>query len=83
MARTFNVKEAKANLSELLKRVELGEEIIIAKARKPVARLVPYAKSTPQTLCLKRRKPGSAEGLIFIRDDFDDPLPPEIQKYFG
>ncbi|HUA33878.1 MAG TPA: type II toxin-antitoxin system prevent-host-death family antitoxin [Candidatus Binataceae bacterium] len=75
MGQFVNIQEA-TRFSNLLKRVELGEESIIARAGKPVARLVPFEKRST------RRKPGSAKGLIFSHDEFDDPLPPEIQKHF-
>jgi len=71
-----NVHDAKTNLSKLLARVEAGEEIVIARAGKPVARLVPVA---PEKAC---RVPGEDEGKGWIAEDFDAPLPPEIQKYF-
>ena len=54
----------------------LGEEIVIAKAGKPVARLVPFA---PTGLV---RKPGTAKGMITMSDDFDAPLPEDLQKAF-
>jgi prevent-host-death family protein len=76
MADAVNVHEAKTGFSKLLKRVQLGEEIVIAKAGKPVARLIPF--SAP----VKVRKPGGAEGMITIRSDFDDPLPEDLQKAF-
>jgi len=71
-----NVHEAKTQLSRLLARVEAGEEVVIARDGKPVARLVPVAPSTV------RRVPGEDAGKVWIADDFDAPLPPEIQKYF-
>lgn len=64
-----NVHEAKANLSKLLAQVEEGKEVIIARAGKPVARLVPIERQTAQ------RIPGSAKGKLVIADDFDAPLP--------
>jgi len=64
-----NVHEAKTHLSRLLERVSNGEEVIIAKAGKPVARLTPYAPPP------ERRQPGSAAGLVAIGPDFDTPLP--------
>jgi prevent-host-death family protein len=76
MAGAVNVHEAKTRLSKLLKRVQLGEEIVIAKAGKPVARLVPFAQHPPA------RKPGTAKALVTIGADFDAPLPNEIQKAF-
>jgi prevent-host-death family protein len=76
MAGTFNLYEAKTHLSELVERAAAGEEIIIAKAGKPRARLVPLATERPQ------REPGQLKGQIWIADDFDDPLPPEILRGF-
>ncbi|GIK98050.1 MAG: antitoxin [Alphaproteobacteria bacterium] len=61
-----NVHEAKTHLSRLLDRVQAGEEIVIAKAGKPVARLVPAGQAVP-------RKPGLAEGRV--TDAFFEPLP--------
>lgn len=71
-----NVHEAKTHLSRLLTRVAAGEEIIISKAGKPVARLVPFQKSR------KKRVPGLDRGKVWIAEDFDAPLPAEIQKLF-
>ena len=71
-----NVHEAKTKLSELLKKVEAGEEIVIARAGKPVARLVPA--SAPHS----KRMLGTARGLVRISDDFNDPLPEELLKEF-
>ncbi len=76
MTKTVNIHEAKTHLSRLLEQVRLGEEVIIAKAGKPVARLVAFSEKP------KRRVPGSARGQIWIAEDFDAPLPPELQKYF-
>ena len=76
MVGTVNVHEAKTRFSKLLKRVQLGEEIVIAKAGKPVARLVPFAQPP------SARKPGTAKALVTIGADFDAPLPNEIQKAF-
>ena len=71
-----NIREAKAHFSKLLRRVEAGEEIVISRAGKPVARLVPVAEPK------KSRELGRHCGEIWIADDFDAPLPPEIQAYF-
>ncbi len=62
----INVHEARENFSKLVARVSRGEEIIIAKAGTPVARLVPVEKQ------MKLRFPGSAKGEIVIGKDFDD-----------
>ncbi len=71
-----NVHEAKTHLSKLLERVALGEEVIIAKAGKPVAKLVPLDEQP------KPRVFGSAKGDFTVPDDFDDPLPKEIEDLF-
>ncbi len=71
-----NVHEAKTHLSKLLERVERGEEVVIARSGKPVARLV--AVEEPR----RRREPGSARGRIRMAEDFDAPLPEEIQRFF-
>jgi prevent-host-death family protein len=71
-----NIHEAKTQLSRLLERVALGEEVIIAKAGKPVARLVAVAPARPKF------KLGSAKGKFVVPDDFNDPLPKEIEDLF-
>ncbi len=71
-----NVHEAKTHLSQLLRRVAAGEEIVIARAGKPVARLV------PAEMPRKARVLGADRGKIWIADDFDAPLPSDIQAYF-
>ncbi|RMD59630.1 type II toxin-antitoxin system Phd/YefM family antitoxin [Candidatus Parcubacteria bacterium] len=76
MTTVVNVHEAKTHFSKLLARVATGEEIIIAKAGKPVARLVPLATE------LSARTPGSARGKIWMAPDFDAPLPDEILRAF-
>lgn len=72
---TVNVYEAKTHLSRLLRRVRSGEEIVIADAGKPVARLVPLAAAEDRVL-------GGDEGAVWIADDFDAPLPQEILDGF-
>ncbi len=69
MTTTVNVHEAKTHLSKLLERVMNGEQIIIARANKPVAMLTPIIE-TPAN-----RVPGNDAGKVIIRPDFDEPLP--------
>lgn len=76
MPLTINIHEAKTHLSKFLARVEEGEEVIIAKAGKPIARLVPIEKQ------ISRRLPGSAKGKVFITHDFDAPLPEDVLGEF-
>jgi prevent-host-death family protein len=71
-----NVHEAKTHLSKLLERVALGEEVVIAKAGKPVAKLVPLSEERP------RFRFGSAKGEFEIPEDFNGPLPKEIEDLF-
>jgi prevent-host-death family protein len=74
-AAQFNIHEAKTQLSRLVERAAAGEEIIISKAGRPVARLGPIPRTvTP-------RKPGRWRGRVVIHDDFDQ-LPPEIAAAF-
>jgi len=73
---TVNTHEAKTHLSRLLARVASGEEIVIAKSGKPVAKLVPIRQT------IKKRIPGGDQGEGWISDDFDAPLPEEIQGFF-
>jgi prevent-host-death family protein len=71
----YNVHEAKTHLSKLLERVAAGEEVIIAKAGVPVARLVPAAAVGERSL-------GTEQGRVFVADDFDAPLPKDVLKAF-
>jgi prevent-host-death family protein len=66
-----NVHEAKTHLSKLLDRVKNGEEIVVAKAGQPCAKLVPFTTPGPK----KRREPGGLEQYGPIPDSFFEPLP--------
>ncbi len=74
--RSYNVHEAKTHLSNLLERVAAGEEVLIAKAGVPVARLVPVV------LPAEQRPLGTEQGRVFIADDFDAPLPADVLDSF-
>jgi prevent-host-death family protein len=74
--RSYNVHEAKTHLSNLLERVAAGEEVVIAKAGVPVARLVPVV------LPVEQRPLGTEQGRVFIADDFDAPLPTDVLDSF-
>ena len=71
---TVNIHEAKTHLSRLLKRVASGEEVIIAKSGKPVARLIPFAQPEKRIL-------GMDAGKVWIAPDFDE-LPADLLAAF-
>ncbi|MBL8112660.1 MAG: type II toxin-antitoxin system Phd/YefM family antitoxin [Acidobacteria bacterium] len=71
---TFNVHEAKTHLSQLLDRVSRGEEIILARGGRPIAKLVPIVAET--------RRPGRLAGRITMAADFDAPLPEAMLAAF-
>jgi prevent-host-death family protein len=75
MARIVNIHEAKTHLSRLVERAAAGEEIVVAKAGRPMAKLVPYDKPKAP------RQMGGWEGRVWIADDFDE-LPDEIAAAF-
>ncbi len=70
----FNVHDAKTHLSRLLERVAQGEEVIIAKSGRPIAKLV--------RMTVEPRRPGRLKGRIRIGLDFDEPLPDKILAAF-
>lgn len=70
-----NVHDAKTHLSRLLRRVAAGEEIVIARAGRPVARLVPVES-------VRRRELGRDRGAFTVPADFDAPLPEEVVRAF-
>lgn len=74
--KTINVHQAKTQLSRLLEEVAAGQEIIIAKAGKPVARLVSLRTAS------KKRQLGILEGKLTVMPDFDAPLPDAILDAF-
>ncbi len=71
-----NIHQAKTHLSRLLQRVAEGEEVVIARAGEPIARLV---RIQPQQ---KTRPLGMDRGSVVVPDDFNDPLPPELLAQF-
>ena len=71
----MNVHQAKTQLSRLLEAVESGEDVVIARAGKPVARLVPVDPD--------ERVPGRLKGCITVSKDFDAPLPRNVARAFG
>ena len=73
---TVNIHQAKTHLSRLLVRVAEGEEVVIARAGTPVARLTRYTGAKP------RRTLGRDQGLFVVPDDFDAPLPPDVLAGF-
>ena len=74
MTTTVGVHEAKTHLSRLLEKVAAGEEVEITNRGRVVARLVGPARRTPNF--------GFDRDRVWIADDFDDPLPEEVQRAF-
>lgn len=72
----YNLYEAKTSLSRLVDRAASGEEIILSKAGKPLAKLVPFRQPA------QPRQPGGWEGQVRISEDFDAPLPTELLDAF-
>ena len=72
----FNLYEAKTALSKLVDRAAAGEEIVIAKNGKPLARLVSLQGANPA------RAPGGWEGKVRVAEDFDEPLPEDVLRAF-
>ena len=75
--KVVNLHAAKTHLSRLVDEAAKGEEIVIAKAGRPVVRLVPVAAKS------RRRGFGSMKGKIQISEDFDAPLPNDLARAFG
>lgn len=73
---TYNVQEAKAQLSKLLQEVDSGIEVIIAKAGKPMARISRIEESKPKI------RFGVLKGKVKVSDDFDAPLPDDLLSEF-
>jgi prevent-host-death family protein len=78
VAQPVNIHDAKTNFSKLLARVMRGEEIVIAKAGKPVARLIPERPPVPT-----RRIPGIDKGKLKIADDFDKMSESELDQWYS
>jgi len=79
VAEPIGLYDAKTRLSELVDEAAAGRSFTISKSGKPMARLVPLIDPDKRRL----RKPGRAKGRIWMADDFDAPLPPEIQRLFA
>ncbi len=71
-----NIHEAKSQLSKLIESALAGEEIVIAKAGKPLVKLIPYQEDK------QPRTPGGWEGKVVMSDDFDDELTADILQGF-
>ncbi|MBT9489753.1 MAG: type II toxin-antitoxin system Phd/YefM family antitoxin [Rubrivivax sp.] len=75
--RTVNIHEAKTHLSRLLEEVEAGQEVVIARAGRPVARLMPLQPARPP------RQLGILADRYAVPDDWDAPLPADLTARFG
>ena len=76
MSKPVNIHESKTHFSRLVERAAKGEEIVIARAGRPLARLMPLASPT------RPRRPGLLKGRIRISKNFDAPLPRNIARAF-
>lgn len=76
MKKKINIHEAKTNFSKIIKGVEEGTEVLVCRSGVAVAQIIPFTERK------KKRKPGSAVGMLKVDDSFYDPLPDEILKYF-
>ena len=76
MTRTVDIREAKTDFSRLVEQAAAGEEIVIAKAGSPMARLMPLRDGK------KPRKPGCLAGRFHVSDNFDAPLPDDLLDAF-
>jgi prevent-host-death family protein len=74
VVKTVKVHEAKTHFSRLLTLVEGGDEVVVKRGDKPVARIIPYQERA------EVRTPGRWRGRIWIADDFDE-IPPEFDEY--
>jgi prevent-host-death family protein len=70
-----NIHEAKTHLSKLLRRVAAGEDIVISRAGRPIAKIVPFVAP-------ERRRFGIDRGVFEVTEDFDSPLPAEVVASF-
>lgn len=75
LVKTYNVHEAKTNFSRILARVQAGEEVTIARAGQPIARIVPLRTA-------RLRTPDLEKARIWVADDFDAPLPDKLLDAF-
>ena len=75
---TYTIGEAKTQLSKLVHEAEGGQEVVVRRGSKPVARIV----AIPQSEAVVRRKPGAMRGRIKMREDFDE-WPPDIARALG
>jgi len=75
-AKTVTIEEAQTHLSDLLTLIAQGEEVIIAKGKEPVAKLIPLSHSSAHNV--QARVFGEYKGQIWMSDDFDAPLPDDF-----
>ena len=74
--KTVNIHEAKTHLSRLISEVSAGEDVVIARAGRPIVRLVPFHDAAVP------RVPGKDRGIIHVPEDFDGPLPDGVLDEF-
>jgi prevent-host-death family protein len=82
-AETFTIHAAKTNLSKLVARAEAGEEIVLARGKEPVAKIVPIKAPATAEQPREPRRPGRLAGQIWIGPEFFDPLPDDEMEGLG
>ena len=70
----FELDQAQQRFPELVERAKRGEDVIITERDQPVVKFVAIEQDTTAVQTKRRRRPGSAKGLVHISDDFDEPL---------
>lgn len=78
---TISIDDIQQDLAGYFERVQAGETLLVTKSGQPVAEIIPVA-SFPEDAPLTRRPHGLAKGEFVVPDDFDDPLPDEVQRLF-
>ena len=79
---TISIDEIQQDLAGCFERVQAGESLLVTKSGQPLAEINPVKPTEGEDMPLTRRPIGLAEGDFVVPDDFDDPLPDEIQRLF-
>ena len=83
MIAVLNIGNAKKNFSRIVAEAAAGKEVVISKAGRPMARLMPLNRSKTPVNAVKRKRFGTLAGKIDVPDNFNDALPVDILASFG